>query len=152
MLKDNLQSITKELNNVQGIGYTAIAHGMGYTSTSQLHRTLAGDAEMSAKAMELLIKNYNVNPTYLLLGTGQMYLSKESISNAEKDYHYTKEDFKIVEARLDSIRLSKNSIESFIASDQPLMSIGYHVGVHARDIQSNLNIMIDLLRKGIIES
>ena len=47
---------------------TAYARAMGYSSTAQLSATLDGEALISTKAVIELVKNFNVNPTYLFTG------------------------------------------------------------------------------------
>jgi len=77
----------------QGIKRTAFAKAMGYSSTAQLSSTLDGDALISTKAVIELVKNFNVNPTYLFTGQGPMFLSekdemdelKEQITQLEQD-------------------------------------------------------------------
>ncbi|MEX0980485.1 MAG: hypothetical protein WD577_11930 [Bacteroidales bacterium] len=77
----------------QGIGRTAFAKSIGYSSTSQLSSTLDGDALISTKAVIELVKKFNVNPTYLFTGQGPMFLAekeeieelKEQISKLEQD-------------------------------------------------------------------
>ncbi len=62
---------------IQGIKRTAFAKAMGYGSTSQLSSTLEGEALISTKATIELIKNFNVNPTYLFTGQGSMFLAEK---------------------------------------------------------------------------
>jgi plasmid maintenance system antidote protein VapI len=77
----------------QGIKRTAFAKAMGYSSTAQLSATLEGEALISTKAVIELIKNFNVNPTFLFTGQGSMFLAekdeidelKEQISKLEQD-------------------------------------------------------------------
>jgi len=77
----------------QGKKRTAFAKAMGYSSTSQLSSTLEGEALISTKAVIELVKNFNVNPTYLFTGQGSMFLAekeeidelKEQITKLEQD-------------------------------------------------------------------
>jgi hypothetical protein len=57
---------------------TQIAHLKGYTTTRQLHNTIEGKSMLSTKAIKGLIENLNVNPFYLFLGKGEIFLSDES--------------------------------------------------------------------------
>ena len=91
--------ITKNFNSIyaaimnQGIGRTAFAKSMGYSSTSQLSSTLEGEALISTKAVIELVKNFNVNPTFLFTGQGPMFMAekdeieelKEQITQLEQD-------------------------------------------------------------------
>jgi plasmid maintenance system antidote protein VapI len=77
----------------QGIKRTAFAKAMGYSSTAQLSSTLDGEALISTKAVIELVRNFNVNPTFLFTGQGPMFMSekdeigelKEQITQLEKD-------------------------------------------------------------------
>ena len=76
---------------------------MGYTSTAQLTSTLVGEALISTKAVIELIKNFNVNPTYLFTGQGPMFL-------AEKD-EISKLKEKITKLEHDNNELTRNALE-----------------------------------------
>ena len=75
--------ITKNFNHIfaavsnRGIKRTAFAKAMGYSSTSQLSVTLEGEAMISTKAIIELIKNFNINPTYLFTGRGEIFLTEK---------------------------------------------------------------------------
>ena len=75
--------ITKNFNHIfaavsnRGIKRTAFAKAMGYSSTSQLSVTLEGEAMISTKAIIELIKNFNINPTYLFTGRGEIFLAEK---------------------------------------------------------------------------
>lgn len=77
-------NLTRNFNDIfvavsnKGIKRTAFAKAMGYSSTSQLAATLEGEALISTKAIIELIKNFNVNPTFLFNGQGEMFLAEES--------------------------------------------------------------------------
>jgi len=91
-INQNFARIYRTISD-QGIGRTAFAKSMGYSSTSQLSSTLDGHAMISTKAVIELVKNFNVNPTYLFTGQGSMFLAekeeldelKEQISKLEQD-------------------------------------------------------------------
>ena len=75
--------ITKNFNHIftavsnRGIKRTAFAKAMGYSSTSQLSVTLEGEAMISTKAIIELIKNFNINPTFLFTGQGEIFLTEK---------------------------------------------------------------------------
>ena len=73
----NFRHIFTAVSN-KGIKRTAFAKSIGYSSTSQLDATLKGIAMISTKAIIELIKNFNVNPTFLFTGQGEMFLPDES--------------------------------------------------------------------------
>lgn len=56
---------------------TNIAKKMGYTTTAQLRNTLDGSACISTQATMNLVKNFNVNPTFLFTGMGAMFLNEQ---------------------------------------------------------------------------
>jgi plasmid maintenance system antidote protein VapI len=77
----------------QGIKRTAFAKAMGYSSTSQLSATLDGEALISTKAVIELIKNFNVNPTYLFTGQGPMFLAeKEEVDELKEQIRKLEQD------------------------------------------------------------
>jgi len=76
-LKQNFSRILKTLEG-QGMKTTNIAKSMGYTTTSQLHSILNGDGLVSTKAIISMIENLKVNPNYLFLGKGEMFLTDEN--------------------------------------------------------------------------
>jgi len=75
--------ITKNFNHIfaavsnRGVKRTAFAKAMGYSSTSQLSVTLEGQAMISTKAIIELIKNFNINPTFLFTGQGEIFLTEK---------------------------------------------------------------------------
>lgn len=73
----NFNQIFVAISN-KGVKRTAFAKSMGYSSTAQLSATLDGEATISTKAIIELIKNYNVNPTFLFTGQGEMFMVEES--------------------------------------------------------------------------
>ncbi|MCD6201831.1 MAG: hypothetical protein J7K46_08500 [Bacteroidales bacterium] len=83
---DLRQNFARILRTLEGKGFktTQIAKKMGYTTTTQLHNVLEGDSILSTKAIMRIIENLNVNPLYLFLGKGEMFLSDEDVSEVEK--------------------------------------------------------------------
>jgi len=79
-LTKNLNHIYQVLRN-KNMTITAIAKAMGYTTSSQLHSALDGDSQLSTKAVISLIENLKVNPYFLFLGDGEMFLTEESELN-----------------------------------------------------------------------
>jgi hypothetical protein len=85
-LTENFKKIFETLSN-KNMNITGIAKSMGYTSSNQLHSALKGESMLSTKAISALIINANVNPTYLFLGTGDMFLTDENeIEKMQKEY------------------------------------------------------------------
>ena len=84
-LKQNFARILRTLEG-NGMKPTSIAKSIGYTTTTQLNSTLAGESVLSTKAIMGLIENLNVNPYYLFLGKGDMFITDESeIENLQKE-------------------------------------------------------------------
>jgi hypothetical protein len=77
-------NLTQNFNQVyatlqkKNMNITGIAKSMGYTSSNQLHSAITGESMLSTKAITALIMNANVNPSYLFLGTGDMFLTDET--------------------------------------------------------------------------
>ena len=85
-------NLTRNFNDVfaavsnKGVKRTAFAKAMGYSSTSQLAATLEGKAMISTKAIIELVRNFNVSPTFLFTGQGEIFLTEESeIENLRKE-------------------------------------------------------------------
>ena len=76
-LNQNLSKIIRVLEG-KGMKSTKIAHEIGYTTTTQLNNSIEGKSLISTKAVVGLIKNLNVNPVFLFLGKGDMFLEDES--------------------------------------------------------------------------
>ena len=86
-LKQNLSAILRALEE-RGMKTTNIAKSMGYTTTSQLHSIIDGDSLVSTKAIISMIENLKVNPNYLFLGKGAMFLTDEDeIEELRKKVH-----------------------------------------------------------------
>lgn len=91
-IQQNFARIYRTVND-QGIKRTAFAKSMGYSSTSQLSSTLDGKALISTKAVIELVKNFNVNPTYLFTGQGSMFLAeKEEIEELREQITQLEQD------------------------------------------------------------
>ena len=76
-LNQNLARIIRTLEG-QGMKPTKIAHAIGYAATRQLDNSIEGKSMLSIKAIRGLISNLNVNPLYLFLGKGDMFLTSEA--------------------------------------------------------------------------
>jgi len=106
-LQQNFGAIYAAIMN-QGTKRTAFAKAMGYSSTSQLSSTLDGDALISTKAVIELVKNFNVNPTFLFTGQGPMFLAeKEEIDDL-------KGQIKFIEKQRDSSNESAKELAEMV--------------------------------------
>jgi len=76
-LKQNLARIIRTLEG-QGMKPIKIAHAIGYAATRQLDNSTEGKSMLSIKAVRGLINNLHVNPIYLFLGKGDMFLADET--------------------------------------------------------------------------
>ena len=84
-LTRNFNDIFAAISN-KGVKRTAFAKALGYSSTSQLAATLEGEAMISTKAIIELVRNFNVSPTFLFTGRGEIFLTDESeIENLRKE-------------------------------------------------------------------
>jgi len=70
----NFNKVYQEL--IKTTKRTSIAKKMGYTTTAQLENTLTGTSCISTPAIMNLVKNFDVNPTFLFTGTGAMFFGK----------------------------------------------------------------------------
>lgn len=84
-LTRNFNDIFAAVSN-KGVKRTAFAKAMSYSSTSQLAATLEGEAMISTKAIIELVRNFNVSPTFLFTGKGEIFLTDVSeIENLRKE-------------------------------------------------------------------
>ena len=86
---DIQQNFVKVLQSLEekGMKRTNIAKEIGYTTTTQLNSTISGQSMLSTKAIVGLIENLQVNPTFLFLGKGEMFISDETeLEQIKKEY------------------------------------------------------------------
>jgi hypothetical protein len=76
-LKKNLMKIIQTLEG-QGMKPYKIAQAIGYAATRQLDNTIDGKSMLSIKAVMGLINNLHINPIFLFLGKGDMFLADET--------------------------------------------------------------------------
>jgi len=74
-LSDNLRLIVNTLEQRHNMKFTHIAKAIGFTTTTQLHNAMGATTSISTKAIVGLIINLNVNPNFLFLGKGEMFLT-----------------------------------------------------------------------------
>lgn len=84
-LKENFINVIKTLEE-SGMKITNIAKAIGFTTTRQLYNTLDGKSMLSTQGTIGLISNLNVNPQYLFLGKGDMFMT-----TTPKKKEYTEE-------------------------------------------------------------
>ena len=77
-LSDNLKLIVNTLEKRHNMKFTHIAKAIGFTTTTQLHNAMGATSSISTKAIVGLISNLNVNPNFLFLGKGEMFLTDEN--------------------------------------------------------------------------
>ena len=77
-LSDNLRLIVDTLQQQHKMKLTHIAKAIGFTTTTQLHNSIGATSGISTKAIIGIIANLNVNPTFLFLGKGEMFLTDEN--------------------------------------------------------------------------
>jgi hypothetical protein len=76
-LKKNFISVITYLLEEEKMNVTSVVKSLGYTTTFQLNRVIDGDGLPSAKALEAIVKSRKINPHYLFLGRGDMFLSND---------------------------------------------------------------------------
>jgi hypothetical protein len=85
-IQQNFLKILQTLEE-KGMKRTNIAKEIGYTTTTQLNSTLSGQSMLSTKAIVGLIENLQVNPTFLFLGKGEMFMTDETeLERIQKEY------------------------------------------------------------------
>lgn len=119
-LKQNFTNILKALEE-KGKKPTYIAREMGYTTTAQLNSVLSGESQLSTKAVIGLIENIRVNPMYLFLGKGEMFMTGESeLESLQKKYSELERKFY---ANIDDLLKSKAELERAINRYNNLIDI-----------------------------
>jgi hypothetical protein len=78
-LTQNFEQIFHQLES-RGYKPTYIAKMIGYTTTTQLNSVLDGTSQLSTKAIVNLIEKLNVNPTYLFLSQGEIFMNEDGES------------------------------------------------------------------------
>ena len=58
--------------------FTRIAKAIGFTTTKQLHNAMGSTTCISSNSIIGLIANLNVNPIFLFIGKGEMFLTDEN--------------------------------------------------------------------------
>lgn len=81
-LSNNLSLIVNTLEKRHNMKFTNIAKAIGFTTTTQLHNAMGATTSISTKAIVGLILNLNVNPTFLFLGKGEMFLTDGDVLEA----------------------------------------------------------------------
>jgi hypothetical protein len=114
---------------------------LGYSSTAQLSATLEGDALISTKAVINLIQNYNVNPTFLFTGKGEMFLIEETeIEKLRKEnrewIQRHNEAVKTVMELNELVKIAEKRYNDLI--DLTSAAIKYHKGEKAGDIEKEI--------------
>jgi hypothetical protein len=108
---------------------------MGFTTTTQLDNTLAGTALLSTKAITNLVKNLDVNPTYLFTGEGKMFLK-----NNKPEVEVVKTKFKVW-VEIERINITKDGDELYEEEDNPV-GIAYRRNIDdAIALQNQINEM-----------
>ena len=150
-LKQNFAQLLHALE-VNGMKPTAIAKAMGYTTTSQLHSVLEGDSLISTKAIINLIENLKVNPSFLFMGTGEIFLGEENeVDELRKKNqelaHNHNEAVKVVIALNDTIKKLEKRNADLI--DLTSAAIKYHKSLAAEEPIIELSDEKDPVKKNL---
>ncbi len=138
-LLENFRSVINELSPGTVSKISKIAKLMGYTTTAQLHSALNGESMLSTKAIISLIENADVNPNFLFLGQGYMFIGEvdeaESLrrENQTLKQKYDESDKMIKELRADISELQKRNDDLIELSSA---AIKYHKGKTLDDSKS----------------
>jgi len=109
---DLKSSFTKIYNHLvkQGQKTTNIAKQIGFTTTTQLSNVLTGKSQLSTQAIIGLIENLNVNPTFLFLSQGDMFLTNENeLYKLRQEHEELLQKFHSLGD--DAVKLGKRAIE-----------------------------------------
>ena len=109
--KASFNSTIKLISNLkEGQKPTNIARRIGFTTTTQLQNVLSGKSQLSTQAIIGLIEHLHVNPTFLFLSQGDMFLTEENELHKLRQEH---EELLQKFGRLgdDAAKLGKRAIE-----------------------------------------
>ncbi len=119
-LRKNFEHILQTLEGKE-MKRTNIAKEIGYTTTAQLNSTLAGNSMLSTKAIIGLIENLHVNPIFLFLGKGEMFITDETeLERIQKEYSELQRKFF---ANQDDLLLCKQELEIAVRRYNKLIDI-----------------------------
>jgi hypothetical protein len=144
-LKQNFARIFRTLEG-QGLKPTNIAKSIGYTTTAQLNSAITGSSLLSTKAVVGLVENLKVNPIYLFMGKGDMFLTDETeIDKLRKENQeltkrleesgemvaglrevirkLEKRNEDLIEISSAAIKYHKGQVEESLASEEPESSL-----------------------------
>ena len=140
--KQNIVHVLKKVIVHSG-RLTEVSKSLGYTSTSQLHSVSYGESLISTKALINLIYKHQVNPIYLFLGKGEMFLTEENELDTlrEKVEELTKNN----EAALKTIMELNEIIKKLEKRNADLIditsaAIKYHQGQKFDDMKSTQEV------------
>ena len=120
--KQNFDQVIKALE-IAGIKPTSIAKKLGYTTTSQLHSVISGDSIPSIRAVINLIETLKVNPLFLFLGQGEMFLDGAD-NNGIYNFHRENTELLIKNGELiDKIASLQNRVEELEKSNADLIEM-----------------------------
>lgn len=120
-LSDNLRAIVHALEVERNMKRTHIAKAMGYTTTTQLSNAMGATSMISTKAVIQLIVNLGVNPTFLFLGEGSIFLGDSTdLENLQRESAEWKRKYYDVEREL---RSTKYELEKAVRRYNKLIDI-----------------------------
>jgi hypothetical protein len=129
-LKQNFTRIVRTLED-RGMKPTNISKGIGYTTTVQLNNILDGESLPSTKAIIGLVENLNVNPIYLFLGKGDIFLTDEvEVDKLRKENQELIQKHKVAEITIGEFKEVIAKLEKRNADliDISAAAIQYHKG------------------------
>ena len=120
--KQNFDQVIKALE-IAGIKPTSLAKKLGYTTTSQLHSVISGESIPSIRAVINLIETLKVNPLFLFLGQGEMFL--DGADNISIDnFHRENTELLIKNSELlDKITSLQNRVDELEKSNKDLLDM-----------------------------
>ncbi len=120
--KQNFDQVIKALE-IAGIKPTSLANKLGYTTTSQLHSVISGDSIPSIRAVINLIETLKVNPLFLFLGQGKMFMDG-SDNNSIDNFQRENAELLIKNSELyDKITSLQNRVDELEKSNKDLLDM-----------------------------
>ncbi len=126
-LKTNFTNVVKILKD-DGMKITNISKALGYTTTTQLAVATVGPGLPSSKAIIAMVKNLKVNPLYLFLGEGRIFLQDEPDEIKLKDLN---KQLKIkLQNCEDEIKEKEKTIQKLLQRQEDLLELLIKSKVH----------------------
>jgi hypothetical protein len=114
VINNNLKRIVDDLLE-NGYKITFIAKSMGYTTTTQIKKSMQENTVVTSTALEKFISVFNINPEFLFTGEGKMYNIIDESGIAYVIYHIDNKVYQTLNGYDKSINCARIYTQRIIA-------------------------------------